>query len=873
MTASRLYLLIVGMYCCILHSSAQTFTNIAAAQGIQVLNNFPVSGNAISFYDFDRDGWDDLTFGTMNQQLKFYRNNQGTFEAVVFPGINFVGDCKMVTWVDYDNDGDADLFASYNNLPVKLYRNNGDMTFENVAGSVGLEQANLVHWGASWGDVNRDGWLDLYLCKKYDNGNYLTEYQKLNRLYISDGDGTFTDMTTYAGVGDSIGISFQAILWDYDNDMWPDIYVANDKWFANGCYRNNGDLTFEDTGAETGLDVIMDAMCTAAGDYDNDGDEDMYITNTPGLNEYIGNVLFNNNDGVFTDVSGQSGTMVVYICWGTTWFDYDNDGWLDFYVATNQGFFNPPNNKIYRNNANGTFTDVSAATGMLVDIAPSYSNCTGDINNDGYPDLAANNTIPYNAGVFLSSGGDQNYLKFSVEGVISNRDGIGTKAFCYINGALQSRVFYCGENYISQNSQREIFGLGSAESVDSLILYWPSGHIDKFFNLNSNQTLHIVEGSSLQVNTSITGSVGICEGDSIVLYATDAANYLWNTEATSDSIVIYSPGIYYASTTNELGLSAISDTLEVFFFPQPAINVMTDTPSCHDSFDAYALFSNDANTGIESILLNNEIVGNELSNLAAGYYEYFITDTNGCGTYGNFEILAPPVLTVDFGSVNVSCYGENDGTAYVINTAGTGIDSVIWNESFNGANIEDLAAGEYQFMLTDLNGCQISNSVTISEPELLIAIAVTTPEIVDVEGGTATANVSGGTPPYIFDWSTGSSDIIISGLVEGAYGLTVIDANGCETDLICFVDQIVGIQEQAIITPKIAPNPSSGLFEISQLQKGNQLSVYSANGQLLLTIPANNDKEIVNLSNYADGLYFLRISGSDTKHYQLIKRS
>lgn len=852
-------------------ATAQTFTNITADQGIAVLNNFPVSGVAISFYDFDKDGWDDLSFGTLNQQLKFYRNNEGDFEPVTFPGIDGFGDCKMVCWVDYDNDGDADLFVSYNGLPVRLYRNNGDMTFVNVAAGSGIEQINVVNWGSCWADYNRDGFLDLYICKKYDNGNFLTEYNKLNRLYLNDGDGTFTDMTTYAAVGDSLGISFQSIFWDYDNDMWPDIYVVNDKWFRNGSYRNNGNGTFTDTGPANGLDLLMDAMCAAAGDYDNDGDEDMYITNTPGLNEYEGNVLLNNDNGNFTNVAAAAGVQVVNICWGTTWFDYDNDGWLDFYVATNQGLFNPPNNKVYRNNGNGTFNDVSGPVGMLNDVAPSYSNCTGDINNDGYPDLAANNSIPYNSAVFLSSGGNNNYFKFSVEGVISNKDGIGTKAFCYANEMMQSRVFYCGENYMSQNSQREIFGLGNADFVDSLILFWPSGHIDRHYDLSSNQNLHFIEGSSLQISTNISGSIGICEGDSLIVYASEADNYLWNNDSSSDSLLITEPGFYVVATTNGLGLTANSDTLEVYYYPNPEIQTQSNPPSCHDTFDASIELSNLSPVAIVNVIWNGISGESELSNIAAGLYSYEATDANGCSASGEANVIAPPQLTVESGVTDNLCYGDLNGSAFVSNTAGTGIDSVIWDNNMQGEFIEDLAAGTYQFILVDLNGCAISSEVIVNEPDELIATAITTDAIIDVMGGTATADVMGGTPPYIFDWSVGSNEEMISDLVQGAYGLAIVDANGCELDLICFIDEVTSIIDQKQNLPQVWPNPFSNQINLSAVEIGSDLTIINALGEIVFAKKADEINLIIDASNLPSGMYVLRLSSEDDRKWLLVK--
>jgi len=852
---------------------SQSYTNIAFDQGINVVNVFPTLGVAISFHDFDRDGWDDLTFGTKNAVLKFYRNNQGVFEPYFPSGIDAVGECKMVVWVDYDNDGDSDLYVSYSLQPMKLYRNDGNMTFSEVSSDSGLEQLETANWGSSWGDYNRDGHLDLYLCKYYISGDYLTEYEKLNRLYLNDGDGTFSDVTMAAGVSDSIGMSLQSIFWDYDNDMWPDLYVVNDEFFANGIYRNNGDGTFSDSGAETNLEITMDAMSASAADFDNDGDEDMYISNTPNAGGYPGNVLLQNDNGVFTDITASAGAEVYNICWGITWFDYDNDGWLDFYVATNQGLQNPPNNKIFRNNGNGTFNDVSGPTGMQADVATSYTNCTGDINNDGYPDLAANNSLPYPSAVFLSSGGSKNYLKFSVQGVVSNWDGIGAKAYCYIAETLQSRVFYCGEGYMAQNSQREIFGMNEAEIMDSLILYWPSGHIDKYYNIEANQTLHFIEGGSLDISTNISGLTGVCEGNSVEIIATESENYTWNTGETSQSLLISSPGTYFVSTTNEFGLTSVSDPIEIYFFEQAIIESESTMPNCNNGDNGSVLFTNTSGTGIAELFIDGIAQNNPVTNLSSGNYEAIIIDNNACSVATVFEIENPPLIIIEESITNVQCFGDNTGSVFLENTGGTGIQSILWNNTFDENPLENITAVDYSYSLSDLNACTVEGILTLSEPEELLAAPITTDEILDVQGGTATADISGGTPPYNFFWSNGSDEEMITDLTEGAYGLSITDANGCEINIVCFIDQIVSTNENSREHLSIRPNPFRNEIILEGCKSGDNISIMSIDGKLLYTEKATNIIHRLELSHLPVGLYIMQVSGSNQFIQSIIRQN
>lgn len=862
---------IISFLLAVENSKAQTFTNIAFDQNINVVNSFPTLGVAISFYDFDKDGWDDLSFGTKNEALKFYKNNQGDFEQVFFDGIDEVGECKMITWVDYDNDGDADLFVSYSLEPMKLYRNNGDMTFENVAVEAGLEQLETANWGASWADYNRDGLLDFYLCKYYVSGDYLTEYEKLNRLYLNEGDGTFADVTLMAGVSDSIGMSLQSLFWDYDNDKWPDLLVLNDEFFANGSYRNNGDGTFEDSGYSTNLDVVMDAMSASAGDYDNDGDEDMYISNTPNAGGFPGNVLFQNNNGIFSDVTSVAGAEVGNICWGITWFDYDNDGWLDFYVATNQGLQNPPNNKIFRNNSDGTFTDVSGITGMQADVATSYTNCTGDIDNDGYPDLAANNSLPYPSAVFLSSGGNFNYFKFSVEGVVSNKDGIGTKAHCYTDGNLQTRVFYCGESYMAQNSQREIFGLAEYTSIDSLILEWPSGHIDTYFNLAANQTLHFIEGASINPSLNLSGSVGLCEGDSILLFVDGTLDFAWNNNQTSDSIYVTEPGIFFASAVNEFGLQAISNAVEVYFFDNPIPEVASTSTICFDTNDATAGVTNAAGTGINAVYWDGMEGGTETENLNAGTHSVMLVDLNDCVAELEFTVLAPPAINVQIEQINPGCFEGSDGSILLENTGGTGIMEVVWNNELTANPIENLEAGVYQYELTDTNGCVVNGEIEITQPaELLVAI-VTTDAIIDVQGGSAEATVSGGTEPYNYAWSNGSEEISIDNLEEGAYALTVTDANQCETEVIFFIDEVVSIFEFQAEELEVYPNPFGNYLLIQKGSPGSEVQIVDSSGKVIFNQCLTGESLHINTENFAPGTYFISLKGRQKASRILIR--
>ncbi|MEO0404846.1 MAG: CRTAC1 family protein, partial [Bacteroidota bacterium] len=460
---------LLALVCLSISTFAQTFSNIADDQGMNVYTGGANFGAGASFFDFNQDGWDDVSFCSNNQTTKFFVNNgDNTFTEVTFDAVQDNTEAKQITWVDYDNDGDPDLFISYRFDRIRLYQNQGDLVFEEVATEVGLrDDQELAHWGCSWADYDKDGWLDLYVCKVTASGDLETEYELYNNLYHSNGDGTFTDVTLAAGVGDSLGISYQSSFLDYDGDGWLDIMVINDKWFLNSMYRNNGDGTFSDVGEETQMGYLMDAMCIAADDFDNDFDTDVYVSNTWLAGDGEGNLLFVNDNGVFDALPEETGINVLATCWGSQWVDYDNNGLQDLWNTANYGLnFNL--NPFFINEGGNVFTQANDLVGLAGNQDVGYGVAMGDINNDGYPDIIQNNAHPHESDVYLNSGGDKNWFKVGLEGTMSNKDAIGSLIKVFAGGLKQQRQTHCGEGYLSQNSSREMFGLDNHQVVDSV---------------------------------------------------------------------------------------------------------------------------------------------------------------------------------------------------------------------------------------------------------------------------------------------------------------------------------------------------------------------------------------------------------------------
>ncbi|MFD2552142.1 FG-GAP-like repeat-containing protein [Bizionia sediminis] len=467
------------------------FSNQALNAGIIATAGDTYLGNGISFCDYNNDGWDDITIATQNNApVLFFKNRNGTFEA---DALNIPANTyqhKQVIWVDIDNDGDKDLFVTANNGPNKLYENLGDLNFQDISTAAGFSSENLESYGASWGDYNNDGYLDLFLSNRSESNS------QRNYFFRNNGNNTFTDVTEEAGFDLNSHMTFCAAFFDFNNDGWQDLYLSSDKYFnQNFLYQNNGDGTFTDVSVPSNTGIIIDAMSTTIGDFNNDGWFDLYITNTPA----DGNVLFRNNgDGTFTDLAVFSGTRLYSYAWGAVFLDADNDMDEDLYVSCEFDGSNPPyqSSAFFQNRGNNTFAN-NTQTAVSGDAAKSYANAVGDFNNDGLPDIAVSNINYENIYLWENqTTTSNNWLKVTLEGVESNRDGIGSRIEISVNGLKQYRYTISGEGYLSQNSSAEIFGLGNSSSIDYIRVTWLSGTVDYIENVAANQSIHIQEGSN-----------------------------------------------------------------------------------------------------------------------------------------------------------------------------------------------------------------------------------------------------------------------------------------------------------------------------------------------------------------------------------------
>src|ERR1051325_4081330 len=523
------------------------FTDITAQAGITFKHvaspdkKFIVESmsGGVALFDYDNDGLLDIFFvnsltvdlvkskGKTKSAL-YHNDGNGKFTDVSDKaGVSDIGWGMGVSVGDYNNDGFEDLYVTCLG-PDHLLKNNGNGTFTDVTAKAGVSDPRWST-GASFVDYNHDGYLDLFVSNYVDfDINNLPEfgqgktcqYKSIavqcgprglkgagDTLFRNNGDGTFTDVSKEAGVSDPNGYYGMSILTgDFDDDGWVDIFVANDST-PNFHYRNKGNGTFEEIGFTAGTAVNENgseqgSMGVTAGDYDHDGRLDIFITNF--ADEY--NTLYH-NDGKnsFTDLSYAAKVAAVslpYVGWGTKFFDYDNDGWVDLFVAN--GHVYPQlqtfqqRNFIHKNNRDGTFSEIAEQLGApFKEKRAGRGVAFGDLDNDGDVDIVINNLDGAPQILRNDGGNTNNSVLVKLIGVKSNRDGIGARVKVVSGDLMQLDEVRSGESYISQNDLRLHFGLEKRTKINLIEIRWPSGVTDKVTNANVNKIVTIKVGQGL----------------------------------------------------------------------------------------------------------------------------------------------------------------------------------------------------------------------------------------------------------------------------------------------------------------------------------------------------------------------------------------
>lgn len=536
------------------------FSDVAAAAGLRspviygptTSNDYivEVTGCGVAFLDYDNDGWMDIFVlsGTRLNNApreatnRLYRNNRdGTFTDVTErAGLVRTGWAAGVTVGDYNNDGNEDIFITYWGQNV-LYRNNGDGTFTDVTKSAGL-----LHEGVRWGsgctfvDYNRDGWLDLFVanysefdpahtpktgekstCRYHDApvncGPMGLTPARRQYLYRNNGDGTFTDVTESSGIGRAHGsFGMTAVAADFDDDGWPDIFVACDST-RSFFFRNNHDGTFSEEALGRGValsedGLVQSGMGVGIGDPNLAGRADLFVTH---FREDTHDLYLNDGKGNFDIATFRAGLGVEtrYVGWGAGIVDLDNDGLPDIFMVTGSPWVQDPiayrmPRLVFRNLGAGRFEELIDEAGPGVSALHSSRGCAfGDFDNDGDLDIVIMNMNepPSLLRNDLRPGDrPRHWLKVKLIGVKSNRSALGSRVTVEYGGKQQAQELTAQSSYYSVNDPRLHFGLGEASSV-TVLVRWISGRSDKFTDVPADRLIVIREGDGIIGSTPFTG--------------------------------------------------------------------------------------------------------------------------------------------------------------------------------------------------------------------------------------------------------------------------------------------------------------------------------------------------------------------------------
>jgi enediyne biosynthesis protein E4 len=508
------------------------------------------TGTGVAIFDYDNDGWPDIflvngtrleaKFSGAAPSNRLYRNNHdGTFSDVTAKaGLIATGWGQGVCVGDYDNDGWEDLYITYYGRN-RLYHNRGGV-FTEVA-----ERAGVAGSGKAWGsgcafvDYDRDGHLDLMVANYVDfdlatapaPGERATCIWKgvpvmcgprglaggKNILYHNRGDGTFENVTVKAHIDRTDGhYAFSVSTFDFDEDGWPDIYVACDST-PSILYRNNHDGTFTDVAVTAGAAFNEDGreqagMGSTIADFNGDGHLDIFKTN---FSDDTSTLYRNNGDGTFTDATAAAGLGLYtqYLGWGTMFFDFDNDGWPDLILVNGHVYpevdsqhlgssYKEPR-ILYHNNGDGTFSDISASAGAgITTAASSRGLALGDLWNDGRMSVVISNMNDAPSLLVNQVKNSNHWIAIHAVGTKSNRDGIGARISVKTASRLLVDEVRSGSSYDSNSDMRVHFGLGGATKTEWVEIRWPSGLVEKFANPAVDEIHTLKEGSGTPVDAT-----------------------------------------------------------------------------------------------------------------------------------------------------------------------------------------------------------------------------------------------------------------------------------------------------------------------------------------------------------------------------------
>lgn len=806
-------------------------------------------GAGLSTVDFDQDGWDDVSVSSSDGTVKLYLGGEDGLE--LHHVFQYDQEAKAVLWVDVDNDGDLDLLTGVMNEGVYLYIRHSDGALYEESEGRGMPM--MDNWdvrGISARDYDGDMDLDLYICSYEDPYGAVLQP---NILLRNNGGGYYSDVTEGAGVGNGLMHSFQGAWLDWNDDGLDDLWVINDRTiFPNALYRNVGNGTFVDVAEDIGANVAIDAMSATVFDADNDGDWDLYSTNT----EDNANVFLRNDNGAYVDVSENAGIASLQYGWGTCAVDLDGDMFDDLMVATYRfPNANPYDNHLYMNAGDGTFVD-------MIEDWPNeqyqlYSIARIDLDGDHVPDMIGLGNSAHAQVLRNTNSEGASRLAIKLVGTVSNSQAIGAEVHVFAGGQHQMDQVSSGCDYVTQHTHTQFFGLDDETMVDSLIIEWPSGLVEAHFELPVDTLLTFIEGT--QGAELVAESVPCPWSSAIwqVPFDPEVVAMTWNgVPVDSAQVTADSSGVYTLEAT-WWGQYTWSESVEVDLALPPEAVLSVEAPSCYGGMGMLSWSSPEAQSA--------DMLGSSLANegeglaLPVGEYPWTWLYAEGCEVQAVISVEAPEMLVMNHELEHPSCFGET-GQASVNVLGGTEPYSLDWN----GADPAALLPGTVLVTAVDAHGCVDTLTFDVVEPLPLVSeLEVSYP--VPGDSAWVSLSITGGTAPYDTLWT---GDIWNLGwtVAPGALGWVVEDAQGCLTVGASDIgaNPLVGVTPQDV--PFLSPvRVGTSLTWAGQTDRVAQWQILDLAGRVWMvsTGPATD----LDLSTESPLLFHVQLQDGTVRHW------